>query len=108
MNKWFYLILAIVFEVTGTTFMKLSSGFSKIVPSALMLIFYILSLTMLTFALKKLDVGVSYAIWSGLGTALITIIGIIFFKESFNFIKIFAIILIITGVVILQLQNSTS
>ena len=70
---WVYLISAIIFEVVGTTFMKLSDGFSKTAPSVAMGIFYILSLTMLTFTLKKFDVSTTYAIWSGLGTALIAI-----------------------------------
>ena len=101
---WFYLLLAIAFEVTGTTFMKLSDGFSKLGPSIAMFIFYILSLSALSFALKKIEVGTAYAIWSGLGTALITIIGIIIFKESLSILKIISIILIIIGVVGLQLS----
>ena len=102
---WFYLILAIAFEVIGTTFMKLSDGFSKLGPSIAMFIFYILSLSALSFALKKFEVGTAYAIWSGLGTALITIIGIIIFKESLSPLKIISIILIIIGVVGLQLSG---
>jgi len=101
---WFYLILAILFEVAGTTFMKISEGFSKTMPSIAMTIFYLLSLTMLTFALKKFEVSTAYAIWSGLGVALITIIGVVLFKESLTFAKVFGIILIIIGVVALQLS----
>jgi len=101
---WFYLILAILFEVAGTTFMKISEGFTKTMPSIAMTIFYLLSLTMLTFALKKFEVSTAYAIWSGLGVALITIIGVVLFKESLTFTKIFGIILIIIGVVALQLS----
>lgn len=103
--KWVYLFLAIGFEVIGTTFMKLSDGFSKIFPSIVMGIFYLLSLTMLTFALKKFEVGTAYAIWSGFGVALITIIGIIFLKENITVSKIVGIFLIIIGVVILQLST---
>ena len=105
MLSWLYLISAIIFEVLGTTSMKLSNGFSKLTPSILMFVFYILSLSMLTLALKKFDVSFTYAIWSGLGTALITIIGIYFFKEEVNFIKIFSIVLIIIGVIGLHLSN---
>jgi len=101
---WFYLILAILFEVAGTTFMKISEGFTKTMPSIAMTIFYLLSLTMLTFALKKFEVSTAYAIWSGLGVALITIIGVVLFKESLTFTKVFGIILIIIGVVALQLS----
>jgi len=102
---WFYLILAITFEVIGTTSMKLSDGFTKTIPSVLMFIFYILSLIALTFALKKFDVSSAYAIWSGVGTALITIVGFYLFKESITITKIISIALIIIGVVGLHLSG---
>jgi small multidrug resistance pump len=102
---WLYLILAIIFEVIGTTSMKLSEGFTKTVPSILMFIFYILSLGALTLALKKFDVSTAYAIWSGLGTALITIVGLYFFKESISITKILSITLIIIGVIGLHLSG---
>jgi len=62
---WLYLVLAILLEVSGTTCMKLSEGFTRMVPSILLVVFYTLSLGMLTLALKKIDVSVAYAIWSG-------------------------------------------
>ena len=105
MNEWIYLTLAIVFEVAGTTAMKVSDGFSKLVPSIWMAIFYLLSLSALTFALKKIDMSISYAIWAGVGTALITIIGIVAFKEEINLIKVVSIILIIAGVIGLHLSS---
>jgi len=105
MLYWFYLILAILFEVIGTTSMKLSEGFTKTVPSVMMFIFYILSLVALTFALKKFDVSSAYAIWSGLGTVLISIVGIYLFKESISPMKIISIALIIIGVIGLHLSG---
>ncbi len=105
MTGWIYLISAIVFEVLGTTAMKLSEGFTKTMPSVAMGVFYLLSLTMLTLALKKFDVSVAYAIWSGLGTALITLIGIWYFKEPATMIKVGSIALIIIGVVGLNLSS---
>ncbi len=105
MIYWFYLILAITFEVIGTTSMKLSDGFTKTIPSVLIFIFYILSLIALTFALKKFDVSSAYAIWSGVGTALITIVGFYLFKESITITKIISIALIIIGVVGLHLSG---
>ena len=102
---WLYLILAIAFEVAGTTFMKLSDGFTKTMPSIAMFIFYLLSLTALTFALKKFEVSTAYAIWSGLGTVLITIVGIMVFKESISIVKVLSIALIIIGVIGLQLTT---
>jgi small multidrug resistance pump len=105
MQSWLYLFLAIILEVAGTTSMKLSEGFTKTIPSIVMFVFYILSLIALTFALRKFDMSIAYAIWAGLGTALITMIGIVYFKESISLIKIASIALIIIGVVGLHLSN---
>ena len=105
MLYWFYLLLAIVLEVMGTAFMKLSEGFTKTLPSVLMFVFYLASLTALNFALKKFDVSMAYAIWSGLGTALITVIGFYLFKESMSPMKIISIGLIILGVIGLHLSG---
>ena len=65
MQSWFFLIAAIFLEVAGTVSMKLSAGFSRLVPSLLIFIFYSASFAALTMALKKFDVSVVYAIWSG-------------------------------------------
>ncbi|MEH2368100.1 DMT family transporter [Nostoc sp.] len=99
LTSWIYLIIAILFEVSGTTCMKLSEGFTKIVPSVLIFVFYGLCFTFLTFALKKLEVSVAYAVWAGLGTILVALIGIIWFRESATFIKLVSISLIIIGVI---------
>ena len=101
-----YLAIAIIFEVIGTMSMKLSDGFSKTIPSVSMILFYILSLSLLTMALKKLDVSMAYAIWAGVGTALIAIMGILFFKETLSISKIVAIGLIIVGVTLLHLSST--
>ena len=95
---WLYLIIAITMEVAGTTSMKLSEGFSKLLPSISIFIFYGISFTFLTLALKVLPVGMTYAIWAGAGTALITFVGVIWFGESFNMIKVISLLLIIIGV----------
>lgn len=100
--NWFYLLLAILLEVAGTASMKYSDGLTKIVPSILMVFFYATSFTFLAFALKSLDVSVAYAIWSGMGIILITIIGFFYFGEPVSGLKIFAILLIVAGVVILN------
>ena len=103
--KGLILTAAIMFEVTGTIMMKLSEGFTNIKYSMLMLVFYILSLGMLTLALKKIQIATAYATWSGVGIALLTIIGFIFFKDQISFLKIFFISLIIIGVVGLNLLS---
>jgi small multidrug resistance pump len=96
---WLYLIGAIVTEVVGTTSMKLSDGFSKLVPSILVFVFYGLSLVALTLALKRIDVSVAYAVWSGIGTALIAAIGLLIFKEPLGLVKILSLLCIIAGVI---------
>jgi small multidrug resistance pump len=90
-------------EVIGTTNMKLSQGFTKTVPSVLMFVFYGFSFAFLTLALKKIDLSLSYAIWSGVGTALSATIGVLYFKEPVTAIKIVSIGLIVIGVVGLAL-----
>jgi small multidrug resistance pump len=97
--------MAIIFEVAGTTSMKISEGFTKVVPSIAMAVFYMLSLTALTFALKKFDVSMAYAIWSGVGTALITAVGFYFFKEEMTPMRLISIGLIILGVIGLHLSG---
>ena len=106
MQHWLYLAAAIVLEVAGTTCMKLSEGFTKIMPSILIFVFYAASFTGLTYALKRIDVSVAYAIWSGLGTVLITAIGILYFREPATALRFVSIALIIAGVVGLNLGNA--
>jgi small multidrug resistance pump len=102
--SWWILIIAIVLEVSGTICMKLSEGFTKVGPSIAMLIFYLFGLALLAVALRKIDVSVAYAIWSGLGTALIAVVGMIWFKEPITTLKFLSLVLIILGVVGLNLQ----
>jgi len=94
-----YLFFAIIFEITGTTCMKLSEGFTKILPSVAIFVFYGLSFTCLTISLKKIDVSIAYSIWSGVGTVLISLIGILWFKESSSMTKLISIALIVIGVI---------
>jgi small multidrug resistance pump len=104
---WIYLALAIFLEVAGTTCMKLSDGFTKMVPSILLFVFYTLSFGMLTLALKRIDVSVAYAVWSGVGTALIATIGVLWFREPMTALKLISLALIIVGVVGLNLGGGT-
>ena len=104
---WIYLTFAIVFEVAGTTCMKLAAGFSKSGPSVLMGVFYTASLGFLTLALKKVDISVAYAIWSGVGTALIASVGILWFGEPLTIARTCGMVAIITGVVLLNLSGGT-
>lgn len=102
---WCWMILAILFEVAGTTCLKLSYGLSKLVPSILAFIFYFACFGSLAIALKRLEVGIAYAIWAGLGTALIALIGVVHLGESTSAVKIISLILIIAGVMGLHLAE---
>lgn len=103
---WLFLGLTIASEVTGTTMMKLSNGYTKVVPSVLSFVFYLGALALLTVTLKYLGMGISYAIWSGVGIVLVTIIGIMFFNEVITPQKILFIALILTGVVGIKLTSA--
>lgn len=100
---WFLLILAILLEVSGTTSMKLSHGFTRRGPTIMMFIFYGLGFVPLTLSLRRIDLSLAYAIWSGIGTAIVTVIGIYYFKEPATLIKVLCIALIVIGVVGLNL-----
>lgn len=99
MLYWLALAGAIALEIAGTTSMKLSQGFTRTIPSVLLFVFYALSFALMTIAVKRIDMSVSYAIWSGVGTAVIALIGVFAFGESLTTVQIVSIVLIIVGVV---------
>jgi small multidrug resistance pump len=103
---WLLLILAIFLEVSGTINMKLSHGFTRPVPTVLMFVFYGLGFIPLNLALRRLDVSVAYAVWSGLGMVIVTTIGVLFLKEPANTLKLISAALIILGVVGLSLSGT--
>lgn len=105
MNSYYLLLLAILFEVCGTTCMKLSQGFSKLIPSILIFVFYAISFFFFTLAIKGMDISIAYAIWAGLGTALITVVGIFGFREPVNTLKIVSLFVVVVGVIGLNLSD---
>lgn len=102
--NWYYLTLAILFDVAGTASLKLANGFSRPTPTILMVLFYVLCFGFLALALKKMEMSVAYTVWAGVGTALMAITGVIFFKEQLDLTKIISIILILIGIVGLNLH----
>ena len=104
--SWLLLFLSIFLEVCGTTCMKLSAGFSKLVPSILLFVFYISCFIPFTYAIKHIDVSIAYSVWAGLGTTLIALIGVIWFKEPINAIKIVSILFIVIGLIGLNMSGS--
>jgi small multidrug resistance pump len=102
---WLLLSAAILLEVAGITAMKLSRGFAELVPSVAVPVFYVLSAAAVILALKQLDLSVTYAIWSGVGTALAAAIGIAYFREPLSLFKIASLALLVLGVVGLSLAG---
>ena len=106
LNAWVLLTATILFEVAGTISMKLSAGFTNPLPSFLIFVFYGISFTFLTFTLKTLEVSTVYAMWSGLGTCLVAILGVAYFKEVLSTSKSMGIALVILGVILIHLSPS--
>ena len=104
--SWMWLYLAIVLEVAATVCMKLSEGCSRAIPSVFMVLLYGVSIFPTVMALRRLDVGMAYAVWSAVGTTLITIIGMVMFKEQMSPAKMAALGIIIFGVVMLNLSGN--
>lgn len=107
MHPWMALMAAILLEVSGTTSMKLSEGFSRFWPSVMIFVFYAGSFTALTFCVKHMQVSIAYAVWSGLGTLLIAIIGALFFKEPLTLVKMVSLVMIIAGVIGVNLSGTS-
>jgi small multidrug resistance pump len=103
---WLWMAGAIVFEICGTTALKVSDGLTKLAPSVLVLLFYAGSFAMLALALKRVELGIAYAVWSGVGTAVIAAIGILVFRESASLLKLVSLALVVAGVVGLNLADS--
>lgn len=96
---WVVLFVAGLFEVAWAIGLKYTEGFSKLGPSIFTVICMIISMGMLAFAVKHLPIGTAYAIWTGIGAVGTALLGIILFKESQDFMRIFFIFLIITGLI---------
>lgn len=105
--KWFYLVIAIIAEVIATSALKPSAGFTRIIPSIVVVIGYGVAFFLLSLTLKSLPIGIVYAIWSGVGIALISFIGFFVFKQKLDFPAIIGIIFIIIGVIVIKLFSKT-
>lgn len=108
MSGWVLLALAIIAEVMGTVALQLSDGFRRLVPAAVVVVGYGISFWLLALTLQRLEIGVTYAIWAGVGTALVAIIGAVFLGEPVNGAKVVGVILVIAGVVSLELGSQAA
>lgn len=104
--SWIILFIAGIFEIAWVICMKFSDGFTKLWPSLLTVVCAILSMGLLSFSLKTLPVGTAYAIWTGIGATGTAILGIFLFNESRDIMRMFFILLIITGLIGLKFYHS--
>lgn len=102
MHHWIYLSIAIVSEVAATSALKASNGFSRLWPSLTVIVGYGLAFYFLSLTLRTVPVGIIYAIWSGAGVALITIIAWLFMGQPLDAPAIVGLTLIVAGVVVLN------
>ncbi|MGB3306219.1 MAG: multidrug efflux SMR transporter [Thermomicrobiales bacterium] len=100
------LAIAIAAEIVATTSLKQSDGFSKLWPSVVTIIGYVIAFWLVGQALKTIPVSVAYAIWSGVGTAVVAAIGMAFLGESVSVMKVGGIAMIVAGVVALNLGGA--
>ena len=108
MNHWVYLISAIVSEVIATSALKASTGFSKPLPSVVVVIGYLVSFYFLSLTLKTIPVGIAYAIWSGVGVVLISVVAWLLYGQRLDLPALIGMGLIISGVMVINLFSNTA
>ncbi|MFN5867445.1 MAG: DMT family transporter [Candidatus Kapaibacterium sp.] len=104
---WLTLAIAIIAEVVGTSALRASEGFTKVVPSILVVAGYSVAFYFLSLTLKSIPVGIAYAIWSGVGTVLITIVGVVVFNQRLDVPAIVGLSLILIGVLVINLYSKS-
>ncbi len=108
MNPWILLGIAIVSEIIGTSALKASNGFTRVIPSVLVVLGYGGAFYLMSQTLKFLEIGTVYAIWSGVGIVGTAIIGYFVFREGIDLPKGIGIGLIVAGVVVVQAFSNTA
>lgn len=107
MQQWFFLSIAIVGEVIATSALKASEGFSRLWPSLIVVAGYATAFYFLSLTLKTIPVGVVYAIWSGAGIVLISLIAWLFYGQTLDLPAIIGMLLIVAGVFVLNVFSRT-
>ncbi|MDF2725733.1 MAG: small multidrug resistance protein [Paenibacillus sp.] len=104
---WVYLVIAGLFEIVWALGLKYTHGFTRLVPSAITLAGMIASFFLLSLSLKTLPIGTAYAIWTGIGALGTVIVGMFFFGEPRDWMRIMFVLLILAGIVGLKLTSGT-
>ncbi|MDQ7968300.1 MAG: SMR family transporter [Oxalicibacterium faecigallinarum] len=108
MHHWILLGLAILAEVVGTSAMKASEGFSKVLPSLITVVFYGIAFYLLSLTLRSIPVGIAYAVWSGVGIVLISLVAWVLYGQKLDPAGLIGIGLIISGVIVLNVFSKSS
>lgn len=108
MKNWIFLFIAIIAEVIATSALKSSEGFTKPIASVIVVVGYIVAFYCLSLTLKTIPVGIAYAVWSGVGIVLITTVAWIVFDQKLDVWGVIGIVLIMSGVLVLNLLSKTS
>jgi small multidrug resistance pump len=106
--KYLILLVAIVAEIIATSSLKASEGFTKVGPSIITVVGYGIAFYFLSLTLKSIPLGIAYAIWSGLGIVLVSIIGVLVFNQKLDLAAIIGLSLIVIGVVVLNVFSKSS
>lgn len=106
-QSWLFLAIAIVNEVIATSALKLSDGFTRPVPTIIVVVGYILAFYFLSLTLRCIPVGVAYAVWSGLGMVLVSVISLVLYGQKLDFAAILGMEFIIAGVIIMNLSSKS-
>jgi len=101
-KTYLILIVAIFFEVGGTMLLPVSQNFTKIIPTATLAVFYLLSFYLITFVVDKIPIAIVYATWSGLGVFTVAILGYIFFRQTLSWPAVLGLFMIVAGVVLVN------
>lgn len=107
MQQWIFLFIAILSEVIGTTALKTTAGFTRLWPSLVVVVGYAMAFYFLSLTLRTMPVGVAYAIWAGVGIALITLLGWLLFGQTLDVAAIVGLLLILAGVIVLKVFSRT-
>ncbi|QLG88983.1 multidrug efflux SMR transporter [Chitinibacter bivalviorum] len=106
--NWLYLAIAIIAEVIATSALKASAGFSRLMPSILVVVGYGTAFYFLSLTLRSIPLGIAYALWSGVGIVLVSIIGWFLYQQTLDLAAMIGIGLIIAGVLVINLFSSAA
>ena len=105
--QWIYLAIAIVSEVVATSALKSAEGFTRLVPSVLVVVGYALAFYFLSLTLRTIPLGIAYASWAGVGVALVALVGWVVYHQALDIAALIGIALIVSGVIVLNLFSKT-